>query len=117
MALNPMQFLLYPLAVLCCWIGRRVALRWPRGWGIAAVFVVLALPGLCYDLYYLRVWEEPMWLYEVRSWRGSELLAALAGLLAGWVQGHLKGRWRVSFFSVTTLMLLGMAVPYVKQVA
>lgn len=78
-------------------------------------FTVLAIPALLYDLYYLRIWEEPMWLYEVRSWPGSELLAAPAGLLAGWIQGRLKGRWRVSLPSVMVLVLLTLTVPYVKQ--
>jgi hypothetical protein len=117
MVLNPVQFVVYPLAVLFCWLGRRAAMRWPKSWSIAAVFFALALPALCYDVYYLRVWEEPMWLYEVRSWRGSELLAALAGLLPGWVQGQLRGRWSVSFVPVAILVLLGMSVPYVKQLA
>lgn len=84
---------------------------------VALAFTALAIPALLYDLYYLRIWDEPMWLYHVRSWRGSELLAAPAGLLAGWVQGRLKGRWRVSLPSVMVLMLLTMTVPYVKQLS
>jgi hypothetical protein len=114
-ALNPTQFLLYPLAVVCCFIGRRVVGRWPKAWLVAIVFLMLALPALCYDLYYLHPWNEPIWLYRIRSWPASELLAAPAGLIAGWIQGRLQGRWRVSMYSVSALVLLAMAVPYVKQ--
>lgn len=115
MALNPVQFLVYAGALLCCWLGRHVALRSSRSVATGTAFAVLAIPALVYDLYYLRIWEEPMWLYEVRSWPGSELLAAPAGLLAGWVQGRLKDRWRVSLPSVMVLVLASLTVPYVKQ--
>ena len=115
MALNPWQFLVYPLALLCCWLGQRMALRFGNATWLAGLFAVLALPALCYDLYYLHLWGEPMWLYRIRSWPGSELFAAPAGLIAGWIQARLQGRWRISLYSMSALVLLAMAVPYVKQ--
>jgi hypothetical protein len=117
MPLNPLQFLVYAGALFFFWLGRRVALAGDKSPWVGGAFFLLAVPALCYDLYYLRVWEEPMWLYRIRSWPASELLAAPAGLFAGWAQGRLQGRWRVSVLSASVLMLLGLTVPYVKQLA
>ncbi len=44
---------------------------------------LLALPALIFTAYYLRVFSEPLWLYQLRAVPGSELLAALAGIPAG----------------------------------
>jgi hypothetical protein len=117
MALNPWQFVLYAAALVCCWLGRRVALRSDGDAFFGILFAGLAMPAVVYNLYYLHLWEEPIWLYRVRSWTGSELFAAPAGLLAGWVQGRMKGRWRISIYSMSALLLLALAVPYIKQMS
>ena len=117
MALNPMQFAVYALALVCCWWGSRLARR--KGFSAITLIllVLLAVPGVCYALFYLHLWEEPMWLYRIRAVPGSELLAAPMGLIAGWIQGNLYGRWRVSLPLVMILVLVSACIPYIKQLS
>ncbi len=117
MSLNPVQCLVYAAALACFWYGRRLALISSARVVPAIAFGLCAVPAICYDLYYLHVWDEPIWLYRIRSWPASELLAAPAGLLAGWSQGSLRGRWRVSMASACLLLLAALFVPYAKQFA
>src|SRR6266446_6694612 len=58
--------------------------------------LALAAPAIIYDLYYSKLFGEPIWLYRIRSVPGSELLASLAGFLAGWAQTRMVPRMQLS---------------------
>jgi hypothetical protein len=58
--------------------------------------VALAIPAAVFDLYYFRVLGEPILLYRIRSVPGSEILASLSGLLAGWIQARVAPRLKLS---------------------
>lgn len=76
MNLPLIQFAVYALAAAGFVLGTRLkAYRW--------YLLPLLLPALVYAAYYLKVFSEPIWLYQLRSIPGSELLAALAGVPAG----------------------------------
>jgi hypothetical protein len=80
--------------------------------------VLLALPALIYAIYYLNVLGEPIWLYRLRTVKGSELLASFAGLLAGWAQvraiPHLSAGRLVKKCLIPILLGIGLSVPHLK---
>lgn len=83
--------------------------------GLAALW---AVPALAYAIYYSALLGEPIWLYRLRTIPGSEMLAAPAGILAGWAQT----RWVVSWgltrigrrFLVPVALGFTLALPYLK---
>jgi len=85
---------------------------------LAVFALVLAVPAIIYDLYYTKVLGEPIWLYRVRAVPGTELLASLAGLLAGWVQGRMVPHLRLSSlgkrFLVPVVFGFAISLPYLK---
>jgi hypothetical protein len=97
-------------------LGRRI-----KGFGIlflGGAGLIAALPGILFAVYYLKVFNEPVWLYQFRSVPFSELSAGGAGVIAGLLHGKLSananfrriaGRW---FFPV--LLAMGLFVPYAK---
>jgi len=80
--------------------------------------VVLAIPAVVYDLYYSKLLGESIWLYRVRVVPGSELLASLAGFLAGWAQVRMAPRLRLSplgkRFLVPVVFAFALALPHLK---
>jgi len=107
-------FLGYLLGLYC---ARKVKAR-ACGFLVLFVAFVLAVPGITYDLYYAKVLGEPIWLYRIRTVPGSELLASLAGLLAGWVQGRIVPRMSLSSlgkqFLVPVLLGFAISLPHLK---
>ena len=87
---------------------------------LLTVFLALALavPAIVYDLYYAKVLGEAIWLYRIRALPGSELLAAPAGLLAGWAQQRMVPHLRLSSFGERFLVLVvfgfAISLPYLK---
>jgi hypothetical protein len=47
------------------------------------VFGVLAIPGFIFSIYYLHIIPETVYLYELRSLVGSELLIVFIGAFGG----------------------------------
>lgn len=86
--------------------------------GVAAI---LALPGIAYAIYYTKLLGEPLWLYAVRSWPGSELAAAGAGLAAGYLHGmrnsHPTLKRQLRGPIVPAVLALLIAIPYLKPVS
>jgi Peptidase C39 family len=89
-------------------------------WLLTIVGVLTSVPAVVFAIYYLRVFNEPLWLYGFRSWPCSELAASGAGFLAGLLHGRysskqrfrrIAGRW---FFPGT--LILGLLVPYAKPI-
>jgi hypothetical protein len=110
-------FLAFPVFALGCWSAKRgisasISLL---GWGIG---VILAVPALLYFAYYAGLFGEPIWFYKLRAVAGTELLASLAGFLAGWFQVRVIPRLRLSRWGTRLLMPVllgfGVAVPYLK---
>ena len=85
---------------------------------LACILVALVIPAAAYDLYYFKILGEPIWLYQLRSVPGSELLAPLSGLLAGWIQVRLTPRLTLSplgkRFLMPLILAFGLALPYLK---
>jgi hypothetical protein len=85
---------------------------------IVFVALMLAVPAIVYDLYYAKVLDKPIWLYRIRAVPGSELLASLAGLLAGWAQKRVIPHLHLSSlgkrFLVPVVFGFAIALPYLK---
>ncbi len=84
------------------------------------VSVVAAAPAILFAAYYTKVFGEALWFYTYRSWPFTEFSAAGVGLLAGWLEHQreqsLRARKLVGAAFVPGLMLLCVAVPYLKQI-
>ncbi len=114
--MNPLQFGVYLLGIACLWLGSMLARKFSRQWWIALPLALLATPCAVYGLYYARIWAEPLWLYELRSWPGTELLASLGGLLVGWCHRHLPRNVRGSLGFIACFFVMWLSVPYLKQI-
>jgi len=109
------------IATLLFLVGSKLARHRSTGIGFllqCALGGVIALPGILFAAYYLRVFGEPVWLYQFRSLPNTELTAGGSGLLAGLLHGRssgsqrfqrLAGRW---FFP--GMLAMGLLVPYLK---
>lgn len=89
-------------------------------WLLGSAGVLASVPAVVFAVYYLRVFSEPLWLYQFRAWPSTELTAGGAGFLAGLLHGRysskpqfrrVAGRW---FFPGA--LLLGLLVPYAKPI-
>jgi len=120
MNLNPMM---WPTAV-CAAVLLVVGAAWQRrsgtrlaAIGAFALGLVLAVPALLYALYYLHLFDDAAWFYDLRAARGTELLAGGIGFPTGYLaaasaRGSRRGRLVQSgAIAVTAAVLL---VPYSK---
>jgi hypothetical protein len=82
--------------------------------------IISALPALLFVVYYTGVLGEVKWFYTYRSWPYTELTAAGAGLIAGWLQAwrnqnqHFRKYLSAGF--IPFILLLVVAIPYLKQI-
>lgn len=101
------------------WLARRTA-RGLHFYMLCFGGMAIAIPGALFAAYYLRVFGEPIWLYQFRSLPCSEVTASGAGFLAGLLQGRLSqnGTFRriagVWFFP--GILVIGLLVPYLKPI-
>lgn len=79
-----------------------------------ALFLLLAAPAFVYAVYYLRVFNEPIWLYQLRAVPGSELLAGPSGLAGGWVAAEVRTRFQIRTLTTGTLYFGMLFLPYLK---
>lgn len=84
------------------------------------VGLVIAVPGILFAVYYLKVLEGAIWFYRFRALPFSELTAGGAGFLAGVLFERVRSDRRLHRFVgpwfVVMLLLLGFAAPYLKPV-
>ena len=87
---------------------------------LAAIGFVAATPAFLFVIYYTGVLGEAGWFYSFRSIPGSEFAGCGAGILAGCVQ---FGRTQSPFFRkqmsavfIPFILLLCVAIPYLKQI-
>lgn len=111
------------LALALFRVGVVIARRSGKGLSFflfAACGLLASIPAIVFSIYYLRVLNEPIWLYELRSLQGSELAASGAGFLAGLLHGRytsdprfrrIAGQW---FF--LGALVLGLLIPYAKPI-
>jgi hypothetical protein len=89
-------------------------------YSILVLALLAAIPGIVFDLYYFKVLGEPIWLYQFRSVPGSELTAAGAGFLAGWLHGRFSkwARFQKTIGSrlFAIILFFGLLGPYVKPI-
>src|SRR5436190_14642264 len=89
-------------------------------WSLNIFGLVIAIPGILFAAYYLKILGEPTWLYQFRSIRFSELSASAAGFLAGLLHGRFSANERFrriagSWF-FPGILALGLLVPYLKPI-
>ncbi len=107
------------LSALFFVIGYRLGMH-PLSSGIKGlVFItanLCAVPGILLAIYYLHLFDDAVWFYQIRSWPLSELSASGTGLLAGLIQAWtIKKGLRLRTL-MPGLLLAGLFVPYMKPV-
>ena len=119
-----MNHMLWPtllMAGLLFWLGTKVESRFTSSTTrlfLLFVATILAIPGLLFAAYYTKLLGEPIWLYQFRAAPGTELTAAGAGLLAGFIHQarhknvFLKRQLRV--LTVPAILAVIVGAPYVK---
>jgi len=119
-----MNHMLWPtllLAALLFWIGakleRKVTTLTNRTL-FAVSATALAIPGILFAVYYTKLLGEPIWLYEFRALPCTELTAAGAGLIAGFLHQarhkhpFMKRQFRA--LTVPAIFLVVLVAPYAK---
>ncbi|MBU3955990.1 hypothetical protein KJ633_05965 [bacterium] len=84
------------------------------------LFFLLCIPALSFAAYYLHLLETPVWYYEFRSVNNIEILSALCGLFAGFMETDKKYEKRLqrTFLrkKYLKMSLLLIFLPFVKPV-
>jgi hypothetical protein len=121
-----MNYLLIPtLLVALVFFGVGVRLARKTGGGpkynpLVIAGVLMALPGIVFSAYYLRLFGEAVWLYEFRSLPLTELVAGGAGFLAGLLHGRFSSEPRFRRIAGKRLLpgvlILGLLMPYAKPI-
>jgi hypothetical protein len=118
--MNYLVFAVLLVAAALFGAGILLASRVPRNlfWVPCALGSLLAVPGVLFAVYYLKMFQNSVWFYEFRSIQYTELTAGGAGFLAGLLHQkfsrnakfrRIAGRW---FFP--GLLGLGLLIPYIK---
>lgn len=78
-----------------------------------AVGTLLSLPAIWFTLYYFHFLPEPVWFYELRALRGSELLVVFLGVFGGFLASMLPRLLR----TVPLFLVIGCgAAPFLKPI-
>jgi len=118
-----MNYILIPTCsfALILFAAGLLAGRAAKGFRLGLLMIlgaVIAIPGVIFVVYYLKILGEPIWLYQFRSLPFTELSASGAGFIAGLLHGkfstgerfrRIAGSW---FFP--GILGLGLLIPYVK---
>ena len=87
---------------------------------LGVVGVLMALPGILFAAYYLKILGVPILLYQFRSIPFSELTAGGAGFLAGLLHGKFSRNERFRRVAgrgvFPGILALGLLVPYLKPI-
>lgn len=82
--------------------------------------IVISAPGIVFVVYYTKVLGEPLWLYRLRAFPGSELIAAGVGILAGLAEASRATSPRMqkwtSRFGIPVLLVLTISLPHLKPI-
>ncbi|MFA6289877.1 MAG: cysteine peptidase family C39 domain-containing protein [Opitutaceae bacterium] len=62
---------------------------------LAALAIMLAIPGASFAAYYAHLLPEPGWYYEFRSIPGTELLIVFIGIAGGMIASVLPRAWLI----------------------
>ena len=113
--MNPLVYPTVLIAVLLFIVGMRIQSRSKSSRHRMALFalaVLLVVPGVLIALYYLHLFDDAAWFYELRSLRFSELSAGGCGLLAG----LLAAAGRNVFVAALLLigLMAGIVLPHSK---
>jgi hypothetical protein len=118
-----MNYMLIPTCglALILFAAGLLAGRATKGFALGLLSIlglVIAIPGVIFAVYYLKILGEPIWLYQFRSLPFTELSASGAGFMAGLLHGKFSTRERfrriVGSWFFPGILGLGLFIPYVK---
>ena len=78
--------------------------------------IPLSMPALLFVVYYLHWFDDAVWFYQFRSYPCSELSAAGAGLLVGFLAASMKQTKMISSPFLICLLFLGLFIPHSKSI-
>jgi hypothetical protein len=80
----------------------------------AFVASIVAFPALLFDVYYLHLFDGWIWFHNLRALENSELLAAGAGLIGGFIHRSLEPVEIGEHLLIPVLLLTTILVPFAK---
>lgn len=123
--MNPWLHPTVVVAGVLFFAGRSCSARYGGGFaaGTAVLLAAFAasLPGLLYGFYYSHLLlDRAVWFYELRSWMGSEFLAAGMGFGAGVFNERMlrlpSGKRPVGTLVTILALATALVVPYLKNI-
>lgn len=115
--MNLLFFPVVALAAVLFVLGYRLGARAGAAgvpWSIHGAAVACAVPGVLFATYYLHLFDDAVWFYELRSWPLTELTASGAGLLAGLLQASIARKGLRLRPLMPSLLAAGLFIPYMK---
>jgi hypothetical protein len=103
-------FLLFRVSVLLC--KQKMPSSLSRM--LLAFELLAAIPAVLYVLFYLHFFDGALWFYKMRTYPGSELAAAGAGLLTGRIHRQFAGSDWVGKISIPVIFIVLLLIPYIK---
>jgi hypothetical protein len=117
-----MNWMVIPTLALAFGLFGAGAWLWPRVHGRIARSLLLmsaiafTVPSILFVAYYLHLFDNAAWFYQLRSLPLSELVAGGAGLLAGILSSVAQKRELVSRTLLLALLTLGIVGPHLKPI-
>lgn len=106
------------LFLLGVFVGARVS--GTKAFFLLIISLLISAPGLAFSAYYLKIFNEPIWLYHWRSIPFSEMSASGVGFLMGVLQKKFVGKIKLSrlgkVFLFPVLLLMVVSAPYLKSI-
>jgi len=123
MFVNYNFFISVALGIVLYFAGRKIRSAVETGYVkaiIGIVFFLLCIPALSFAIYYVHLFETPLWYYEFRSVNNIEILSGLCGLFAGFMETDkiYKKRVQRTFFrkKYLRMSMLLICLPFIKPV-
>jgi len=81
-----------------------------------AIGLLLAIPCGLAALYYVHLFDNALWYYELRAPRWTDLAFSGIGFLAGAIQRWNSAETRVGRFAVPTVFAVLFLIPFIKPI-
>lgn len=118
-AINKNILLTFFFGIVLCYFGFFLSSRVKnRGFNILLIvlFLIISLPSISFIIYYLHLFNPPIWYIDFRSFPKVEILSAFLGVFIGYLtQRYFTGFFKSLKFSIPATILL-ISIPFIKPI-
>jgi hypothetical protein len=107
------------LAAAFFWLGTfwsRSAVQLTHRMIIFFAGLLLAIPALLFDFYYLHLFDNAQWFYVYRAWPYTELSASGLGLIAGVLYARQEPKTSSEKCTIPVILFLFLMPPFIKPI-